>query len=300
LLPNALFYVVAPLAIGFCFGLSQTPFGGQYSVAYSIAIWVANFMVFWAAAGLASRGLDKLSRQVHLAPAPILTLIAGGLIGKLVSLWPREIIVEWVLALGGYSFSRKIESLNALDGSPSGIELLIIVSNSLVLPIVYWVTARLLFLTICERMGIWGSSNNESASPDALLLGLPNQPLVRGTSDLKRHAALVVALRSEQNYVRVIFEQSEVLVRMTMHEAVNALADVKGMQVHRSYWVGFPHVAELKRDGRKRYLVCTNGLAVPLSDAKFAALKQHVQIDRLETRGRGNRKIFPSGPLRPS
>lgn len=267
---NIAFYLGVPIAMGLCFGISQTPFGGQFSTTYSIAIWVTNILIFWSAAGLATAGLEWLSRTLHCEPEPVLTLVAGGVVGKLISLWPREWVVEFVLGLGGYAFSRRIQTMGDVVATPSSLELFVVISNSLLLPIAYWVTARLLLAIVTERYGL---RDSRSAMALSLRAGAPAAPYIRGPQDLQRAAHLVVALRSEQNYVRVILESSETLVRMTMHEAVAALADVDGMHVHRSYWVNFAYVEKVKRIGRKRYIMCRNGYAIPLSDARYAAVQ---------------------------
>jgi DNA-binding LytR/AlgR family response regulator len=52
-----------------------------------------------------------------------------------------------------------------------------------------------------------------------------------------------------------------------------AMAEIDGLQVHRSWWVARSAVTAALVDGRKHSLRLTNGLDVPVSRASVAKLR---------------------------
>lgn len=83
----------------------------------------------------------------------------------------------------------------------------------------------------------------------------------------------LLALEMEDHYLRVHTARGNDLILHRLSDALDEVAGLDGLQVHRSYWVARAAVREVERDGRRLRLVLTNGLKVPVSRNNVAMLK---------------------------
>lgn len=84
----------------------------------------------------------------------------------------------------------------------------------------------------------------------------------------------MLALSSEDHYVRAHSETSTTLILIRLRDAIAELDPaVDGMQVHRSWWVAREAVTGQKRSDRTLRLVLHNGMEVPVSRERIADLK---------------------------
>jgi hypothetical protein len=83
----------------------------------------------------------------------------------------------------------------------------------------------------------------------------------------------LLALNSEDHYVRAIGESREELILIRLRDAVAELANVDGLQVHRSWWVARAAIAATRREGRTATLTLTTGRDVPVSREAMAAVR---------------------------
>ncbi len=74
----------------------------------------------------------------------------------------------------------------------------------------------------------------------------------------------VLALASEQHYLRVYTERGEALILYRLKDAIRELGEA-GLQVHRSYWVAFGAVQAVAGNTTSPRLALVNGLEVPIS-----------------------------------
>jgi hypothetical protein len=75
----------------------------------------------------------------------------------------------------------------------------------------------------------------------------------------------VIALQTEDNYVRVHRAQGSSLDLMPLHEAIARFGKADGLQVHRGWWVAAAAVEGAEQDGRNWRLRLTNGLRAPVA-----------------------------------
>ena len=61
---------------------------------------------------------------------------------------------------------------------------------------------------------------------------------------------------------------------MRFSDAVKALIDFNGMQVHRSHWVNFDEATDIFRKDGKARIVMSDGIEVPISRGKYDDLKR--------------------------
>lgn len=90
----------------------------------------------------------------------------------------------------------------------------------------------------------------------------------------------LVCLRAQDHYLEVTTTRGSALVLMRLRDAERDLAAIKGMRVHRSWWVALDHVACFSRaEGGGVTLLTSTGQQVPVArgqrDALRDALSRH-------------------------
>ncbi len=83
----------------------------------------------------------------------------------------------------------------------------------------------------------------------------------------------ILCLQMEDHYVRVHVAAGSHLVLATLSQAIAALGEADGLQVHRSWWVARKAVVEAEVHGRNLRLRLTNGVSAPVSRASVAILR---------------------------
>lgn len=83
----------------------------------------------------------------------------------------------------------------------------------------------------------------------------------------------LVALSAEDHYLRIHTMLGSDLILCRLGEAEQALADVPGLRVHRSWWVALAAVCGTRKVGDKQFLILTNGLEVPVSRSYLQAAR---------------------------
>ncbi len=83
----------------------------------------------------------------------------------------------------------------------------------------------------------------------------------------------LLALESEDHYLRIVTSQGATLILMRLQDAMGELAAERGMQVHRSWWVAYSAVIGVKREGGRTSLVLSNQLSVPVSRTYLADVR---------------------------
>jgi DNA-binding LytR/AlgR family response regulator len=91
--------------------------------------------------------------------------------------------------------------------------------------------------------------------------------------DSRFKEANILAVSSEDHYLRVYTDRGEALILMRLYDAINALEGIEGSQVHRSWWLARNAVdATIRLDGRPAFRL-KNGQTVPISRTFIKALK---------------------------
>lgn len=75
----------------------------------------------------------------------------------------------------------------------------------------------------------------------------------------------VIALRTEDHYVRVYTRIGDALVLMRMSDAIGELVGIPGIQVHRSWWIARDAIVAVERRGRTTRVHLSNGLTAPVA-----------------------------------
>ena len=86
----------------------------------------------------------------------------------------------------------------------------------------------------------------------------------------------IVALQSEDHYVRVHSRRSEELILMRLRDAIAEMDGCPGIQPHRSWWVSTSAIADTCFTADKPTLTMTNGLMVPIAIKSIEKVRQSI------------------------
>jgi hypothetical protein len=84
----------------------------------------------------------------------------------------------------------------------------------------------------------------------------------------------VLCLQMEDHYVRVHTAGTSRLVLATLNQAMTALGNADGLQVHRSWWVARKAVVGAVTEGRNLRLKLVNGITAPVARSAVAVVRQ--------------------------
>jgi DNA-binding LytR/AlgR family response regulator len=78
----------------------------------------------------------------------------------------------------------------------------------------------------------------------------------------------------EDHYVRVHTADGSRLVLATLNQAMTAIGNADGLQVHRSWWVARKAVVRAVSEGRNLRLQLVNGLTAPVARSAVAMVRE--------------------------
>lgn len=148
-------------------------------------------------------------------------------------------------------------------------------------------TFPLFFSILLGSVNLWKLVNSSSKLTHEQSHDKPNNTLPK---ELKKQLPLelqssdeVISLQSDDHYLHIKTNQGKAHIRLRLRDAIAMIEDVSstlekdlGMQVHRSYWVNFRYVKEV----RTKEILLKNGDKVPLSKNKktifLAALEENL------------------------
>ncbi|WP_421789995.1 LytTR family DNA-binding domain-containing protein [Hyphobacterium sp.] len=82
---------------------------------------------------------------------------------------------------------------------------------------------------------------------------------------VRLRTAEILALESEDHYLRVHTSRGDDLILMRLSDAMAALEGLDGMQTHRSWWVARAAIADAEKSGGRAELTLSNGIKAPVS-----------------------------------
>ena len=90
---------------------------------------------------------------------------------------------------------------------------------------------------------------------------------------VKYRGADLLAVSSEDHYLRVHTDRGEELILMRLADAMRELGEDNGLQTHRSWWVAHQGVADSRRENGKLLLVLKSGREAPVSRTYQSSVK---------------------------
>ncbi|MEE2526921.1 LytTR family DNA-binding domain-containing protein [Hyphobacterium sp. HN65] len=90
---------------------------------------------------------------------------------------------------------------------------------------------------------------------------------------VRLRTADLLALESEDHYLRVHTSRGDALILMRLSDAMAAAESLEGAQTHRSWWVARAAIDHAEKAGGRAELTLTNGLKAPVSRSFYADLR---------------------------
>lgn len=199
---------------------------------------------------------------------------------------PRRILLFWGVLLSSFPLAllwawSSTAFFHSLNGF-AGILPFAVLSAIAVLAVTYW--ARAADERLRQALGTAGASAAPDLPAAESLQSDRDEATDRaedGTGQPRLLGRLppgfrepVIALQSEDHYVRVHGRSGSEMVLMRLRDAVAEMDGMPGEQVHRSWWVASEGIAEVMADGRNRTIRLANGAMAPVARDSVSRLER--------------------------
>ena len=242
--------MLAAIPVGLLLGFAG-PFGSY--PAFPTATRYAFWLGLTAAGAVAAIATD--------AALPLTRVRAGAIrIGAvaLVSALPMTFVVAWTMSLVQPGRFFTPQQLPALFACVAAVQLLVAYATTITAHPAGGAGAPGRAPVLAEPV----AEETPAAFPSALLSRLP--PGIG--SD-------IIALETEDHYLRVHALGGKALILMRMADAVALLDPRLGAQVHRRWWVAQAAVADVRTEGQKLFLCLVDKTVVPVGRTFSAAAR---------------------------
>lgn len=95
-----------------------------------------------------------------------------------------------------------------------------------------------------------------------------------GKLPVRLRNADILALQSEDHYLRVHTANGEALILMRLSDAIAAVENLEGAQTHRSWWVARAAIEHAGKSGGRAELTLTGGIKAPVSRSFYPKLRE--------------------------
>ena len=113
-----------------------------------------------------------------------------------------------------------------------------------------------------------------AAVDPVLAMAAPADDRFRVRLPLHLQSARVLALVSEDHYLRVYTDGGSAMILMRLSDAIAELGSEGGAQTHRSWWVARDAVAKVVRADGKALLTLSDGTEAPVSRTYYSVLSK--------------------------
>lgn len=261
------FYIGIPVFIGLLLGWNRVFIGTDVPRSVAIAFWIGLALLEWLAAVLGSQVAYSLLRPWR--PPAWIVWCFGVAIAVIVFFYPISRYLEFGSMLGG------LTHLPAHLRAESIPQFIAMVAGDVFPGMALWMATNYFyaeFLGIPRHMYPATAGDNFKERPPvgaltSITASVPdNAPdpyfMCHVTAD-KRGS--LVALEAQDHYVRVTTDRGQDLIHYRFSDAVHDARSVRGLRVHRSYWVAAAAIARLERKKHAYLLHLANGISVPVS-----------------------------------
>ncbi|HEY5721270.1 MAG TPA: LytTR family DNA-binding domain-containing protein [Allosphingosinicella sp.] len=243
--------ILAAIAVGLLLGFAG-PFGSY--PAFPTATRYAFWLGLTAAGVVAAVAADAVLPATRLRPGAIRIGAVA-----LVSALPMTFVVAWTMSLVQPGRFFTPQQLPALFVAVAAVQLLVVyAATTTAAPTPDESEAPGRSPPLPEP----GEDAIPAAFPSALLSRLP--PGIGGD---------IIALETEDHYLRVHAAGGSALILMRMADAVALLDPRLGAQVHRRWWVAQSAVAGVRTEGQKLFLRLVDETLVPVGRTFSAAAR---------------------------
>jgi hypothetical protein len=256
-----IFWIGVPLFIGLLLGWAQAGSARQLDRGLALLFVMSGVLPAWWSYGLLAAALRRL---VPSLPTPLLLLLAP-VIG---SMFLRPLYLGRKALFGIPHNDAAFPSLQ----EPVAMVISLLYGN--LLGIICFPLMALFFRAMFDFDVMGGRQQARADLPAVLPPAVMPQTGVLARIPA-RLGADVRALVAAEHYLRVITAEGEAMVLYRLGDAIRdmELAGIRGVQVHRSYWVATAAITGNSRDGSRISLEIAGGLTVPVSRSYRQALK---------------------------
>ncbi|MEM0929422.1 MAG: LytTR family DNA-binding domain-containing protein [Pseudomonadota bacterium] len=213
------------------------------------------------------------------------TLIALGVwVGSALSTQIEPLLkpLPWIVRWLAYSLALTVPMFGFVTVAQALIGYPVPIENFAGAAVKVWVvTAAISGVRMRERDR--RGSVSEVAGHDTALVGdtepapaatITSPPAVLKRAKPELRSANLLALSSEDHYVRLHTDKGEDLVLLRLSDAVNETGDLEGIQVHRSWWVAKEGIGAVRKRSEGGTVVLKNGTEAPISRRSMAQVKE--------------------------
>ncbi len=275
----ALAFIALPLGVGLVMGINRVAFAQQLSVAQAILFWVGMSFLVWTALYVSNALLLRICRGRNVP----LTLISA--VAATAASFPMKPVVYWYadmaarLANNGSrprdvpSFGWSISYFEAHFTAWSGVIALWIISNLLFRRMFSPAPSAPTNLSVDEPAMRPGAMVPPTLDePDRTSLSSAALAFRKRLGDLEREE--ILALSSEDHFVRVHLPGREALIYGRLSDAIDAMGGIAGLRVHRSHWVSRAAISELRSNGGVVEVQLISGACFPVSRSYRETLRR--------------------------
>lgn len=241
---------LAAIPVGLLLGFAG-PFGSY--PAFPTATRYAFWLGLTTAGAVAAVAADAVLPRTKVRAGAI-RIVAVAMVSAL----PMTFVVAWTMSLVQPGRFFTPQQLLALFWGVAAVQLLIVYATTITAPTADGAEAPVRTPDLLERR----AEATPAAFPSALLGRLP--PGI---------GSEIIALETEDHYLRVHALGGSALILMRMADAVALLDPQLGAQVHRRWWVAQAAVAGVRTEGRKLSLCLIDKTLVPVGRTFSAAAR---------------------------
>ena len=242
--------MLAAIPLGLLLGFLG-PFGSY--PAYPTATRYAFWLGLTAAGAVAAVAADAVLPATRFRAGAIRIGVVA-----LASALPMTFVVAWTMSLVQPGRVFAPQQLPALFAAVAAVQLLVVFATTIAAP----------------RAGDAEAPGPAQALPvaeaEAILPVFPSALLSRLPPEI---GSDIIALETEDHYLRVHAAAGSALILMRMADAVALLDPRLGAQVHRRWWVAQAAVAGVRTEGQRLFLCLTDNSLVPVGRSFSAAAK---------------------------
>lgn len=107
----------------------------------------------------------------------------------------------------------------------------------------------------------------------AVTMPEPKQAMILERLPLDKRGVLI-SLSVQDHYVDIVTAKGREMVLMRLSDAIREVADVPGMQIHRSHWVALGQIASVQRTSDAARVTMSDGSELPVSRGYLPAVRE--------------------------
>lgn len=272
-----MFYLAPPLLMAFPMAWYGAGLAVELSRAASLLLWGSICLISWALSDVFARALGVAMDRYRLPPW--IWLVVGYLLNMAAASVYNPTIVSWLLQTGLADPSPMVRAYFEVERNLLDWDYVQLLYLGGLPGLVYWIMGNFLFeLTT----GIPRVTRRRPSAAHALVhvedpAPSPN-PAPRFLSRLSRLRGItadqLVAVEAEDHYIQVHTTRGKELILYRFRDALEELASLDGLQIHRSAWVSVGGVQALEGGGRHWRVRLMTGETLKVSLSNRGALRR--------------------------